>query len=442
VTKKKSRRSQGTGSIYLRPDGRWCGIIDLGWSNGKRRRRFVYGKSESEVVGKLQEVQRQILTGEPVLTGRETLEEYLECWLLDTLPGTVKPSTERSYGAVVRQHIIPELGRIQLRKLQPAHVRRLLRQKATQPRRDTKYADKRGEPLSPRMVQYIHAVLRRALEQARMDELVTRNVAALVKPPKLPRYEWQYLTPQQARQLLDAVREDRLYAIYAVAVAIGLRRGEVLGLRWQDVDLDEGTLYVRRSLQRLNGQLVLGDTKTDKSYRRVPLPRVCIASLREHRERQEKERAEALVWLDEWGLVFTTKHGTPIEPRNLLRHFQVQCEKLGLPKLRFHDLRHTCASLLLAQGVDLPIVKETLGHAAIATTMIQRKAADRMDDLLGSQLGSQSREDGDDDGLLVRRRGADQRIYRWSGAVSNRRPRDFQSRALPTELPDRWGRPG
>jgi integrase len=165
-------------------------------------------------------------------------------------------------------------------------------------------------------------------------------------------------------------------------------------------------LYVRRSLQRLNGRLVLGDTKTDKSYRRVPLPQVCIESLREHRERQEKERVEAVVWLDEWGLVFTTKHGTPIEPRNLLRHFQGVCEKLGLPKLRFHDLRHTCASLLLAQDVELPVVKETLGHAAIQTTMLythvipmlQRKAADRMDDLLGCQDGCQGEEGGDDDG--------------------------------------------
>jgi integrase len=255
------------------------------------------------------------------------------------------------------------------------------------------------------MVQYIHAVLRRALQQARMDELISRNVAALVQPPKLPRREWQYLTPDQARQLLDAVRGDRLYAVYAVAVAVGLRRGEVLGLRWQDIDLEEGVLYVRRSLQRLGGELVLGDTKTDKSYRRVPLPRICVESLREHHERQDKERVEAPVWLDEWNLVFMTKHGTPIEPRNLLRHFQAQCEKLGLPKLRFHDLRHTCASLLLAQGVDLPIVKETLGHAAIQTTMLythvapilQRKAADRMDDLLGSQVGSQGAEDGDHD---------------------------------------------
>lgn len=405
MSSKKNRRSHGTGSIHLRADGRWSAVVDLGWADGKRQRKYVYGKTEAEVVAKLQELQRLVLNGEPILSGRETLAEYLESWLQDTLPGTVKPSTERSYGAIVHQHLIPELGRVQLRKLTPAHVRRLLRTKSTQPRRDTKYPDKRGEPLSPRMVQYIHAVLRRALEQARRDELVARNVAALVTPPRLPRYEWRYLMPEEARKLLDAVRDDRLYAVYAVAVAVGLRRGEVLGLRWQDVDLNEGTLHVRRSLQRLNGTLILAETKTDKSYRRVPLPRVCIASLKEHRERQQKERAEAEVWLDEWDLVFTTKHGTPIEPRNLLRHFQNLCEKLGLPRLRFHDLRHTCASLLLAQGVDLPIVKETLGHAAIQTTMLythvapmlQRKAADRMDDLLGCQVGCHDDEEGNDE---------------------------------------------
>ncbi len=170
--------------------------VDLGWQDGKRRRPYVYGKTEAEVVAKLQQLQRQVWSGEPVLTGRETLGEYLESWLADTLPGTVKASTQRSYTDIARRHIIPELGRIPLRKLTPAHVRRLLRTKSAE-------HSSRGRALSPRTVQYIHSVLRRALEQARRDELVPRNVAKLVQPPRVPRPQRRWLTDEQARRLLD-----------------------------------------------------------------------------------------------------------------------------------------------------------------------------------------------------------------------------------------------
>lgn len=381
------RRADGTGTIYRRKDGRWAAAVDLGWQDGKRRRAYVYGKTEAEVVAKLQALQRQVWSGEPVLTGRETLSEYLESWLADTLPGTVKPSTQRSYTDIARRHIIPELGRIPLRKLTPAHVRRLLHTKSTE-------SSSRGQTLSPRTVQYIHSVLRRALEQARRDELIPRNVAKLVQPPRVPRPERRWLTDDQARQLLDELRQDRLYAVYAVAIATGLRRGEVLGLRWTDVDLDARTVHVRASLQRVDGQLVLVDPKTKMSQRPVPLPEVCVAALREHQARQAQDREQALVWLDEWGLVFTTKHGTPIEPRNLLRHFQATCERIGLPRMRFHELRHTCASLLLAQGVEPRVIMELLGHSMISTTLdvyahvmpaLQRDAADKMDALLRSK---------------------------------------------------------
>ena len=223
----------------------------------------------------------------------------------------------------------------------------------------------------------------------------------------------RWLTEQEARALLAAVRQDRLYAAYALALGLGLRRGELLGLRWEDVDLDEATLIVRRSLQRLNGRLVLVEPKTKRSYRQVALPRLCVEALKERRERQEEERAGAIVWLDEWGLVFTTKLGTPIEPRNLLRHFYGLCERLDLPRLRFHDLRHSCASLLLVRGIDAPTIMETLGHAVIHTTMQYahvappslRRAAATMDDLLDTDGEVNGRpddrphgDDGDHDG--------------------------------------------
>jgi integrase len=392
---KGKRAPDGAGSLYRRKDGIWAGAIRVGWQDGQRKRVTVYGKTPDEVFEQLDEVRRRTRAGMPAFDGGEPLAEYLESWLTDTLPGTVKPATEASYGNIVRRHLIPTLGKVSLRKLTPGHVRRLLREKSQE-------SNGRDGMLSPRMVQYIHAVLRRALEQARRDELVVRNVAALVQPPRVPRQEYRWLTEEEAKRLVAAVRNDRLYAVYALALGLGLRRGEVLGLRWVDVDLDAAIITVRRSLQRLGGKLVLVEPKTKRSYRQVPLPRLCVDALREHRERQDKERADSPVWLDEWGLVFTTKHGTPIEPRNLLRHFYGLCERLGLPRLRFHDLRHSCASLLLVRGVQPATIMETLGHAVIHTTMqyahvmprSMREAAATMDDLLATTDEGNGRSDG------------------------------------------------
>jgi integrase len=284
---------------------------------------------------------------------------------------------------------VPGLGRIPLQQLAPAHVRSFLRAKAEEP-------GFRGRPLSDRTVQYIHAVLRRALERARKDELVIRNVASLVDPPRVRRAEVQPLTVEQAALLLDAVRDDRLFALYAVALGVGLRRGEGLGLRWSDIDFDNDTLCVAVSLQRLDGELLLTEPKTARSKRTIPLPGACIEALAEHRQRQKEEEAAAPVWLNDWNLVFTTTIGTPLDPQNVLHHFQAVCQKIGLRRLRFHDLRHTCASLLLAQGVDARVIMDTLGHSVIGTTLnlythvmpaTQRDAARKMDSLFRRSLG-------------------------------------------------------
>jgi integrase len=249
-------------------------------------------------------------------------------------------------------------------------------------------------------------VLRRALEQARKDELVIRNVASLVDPPRVRRREVQPLTVEEAALLLDAVREDRLFALYAVALGEGLRRGEALGLRWSDIDLENDTLRVSVSLQRSDGELQLTEPKTARSKRTVPLPGACVEALTEHRQRQKQEEAAAPVWLNDWNLVFTTTIGTPLDPQNVLHQFQAVCERVGLPRLRFHDLRHTCASLLLAQGVEARVIMDTLGHSLIGTTLnlyahvmpaTQRDAAGKMDSLfrrsLGYSVGYTSRPD-------------------------------------------------
>jgi integrase len=245
--------------------------------------------------------------------------------------------------------------------------------------------------LSPRTVQYHHAILRRALGQAHRWGLVSRNVAKLVDPPRVRRPEIRPLTPEQARTLLEAARGDRLEALYTVALAVGLRQGEALGLRWDDIDLDRGWLTVRNALQRLGPGWQLVEPKTARCRRTIALPSVVAAALQSHRTRQLQERLWAGARWQENDFVFASRIGTPLDGTNVTRRFQQLLRRSGLPRQRFHDLRHACASLLLAQGVHPRVVMETLGHSQVGLTMntyshvipaLQREAATQMDAVL------------------------------------------------------------
>ncbi len=247
--------------------------------------------------------------------------------------------------------------------------------------------------LSSRTVRYCHAVLRNALSKAHRDGLVGRNVAKLAEPPKQnPTRRVEPLSPEDARRFLTAVKGHRLESLYAVALALGLRRGEALGLEWAAVDLDKGTLSVTQTVKRVKGKglLVERSAKTQNSLRMLPLPLFAISSLIAHRDRQEQERILAGERWRERGLVFTSTIGTPLEPRNLLRHFHATLKTLGILR-RFHDLRHTAASLLIAQGASLHDVKEILGHSQIRLTadlyghaymQVKREIMSKMDAVL------------------------------------------------------------
>lgn len=378
------RRGRGEGSIHRRKNGLWVGVVSTTEASGKRRRRYVYGSTRAKVQERLAKARNEAALGGTMAAGRlPTVGEYLESWIRTVLPGTVRESTALSYTDLVRRHIVPAVGGRRLDRLTPADVREFLASKSVE-------TSARGRPLSPRTVQYLHAILRRALEQARREELVHRNVAALVSPPRVVREEVQPLSPKEATRLLETAERDRLYALYSVALALGLRRGEALALRWGDVDLEQSTLRVTGSLQRVGGELRLTQPKTARSRRVVPLPDVCVEALKAHRAAQAQERLKAESWGDP-DLVFTTRRGTPIEPRNLVRHFEALCRRAGIRKIRFHDLRHTCASLLLAQGVEPRVIMATLGHSVIGTTLnlythvmpvTQRAAATEMNRLL------------------------------------------------------------
>ena len=251
---------------------------------------------------------------------------------------------------------VRELGRISLSRLTPLDVQGFLNRK-------------HASGLSPRTIQYLHAILRRAFGQAERWQLVSRNVARLVSHPRVHRTEAHPLTPGEVKRLLAAIQEDRLAALYTVSLAVGLRQGEALGLRWQDVNVETGTLTVRVSLQRIGGEPQLVEPKTDRSRSTIRLPDVCVTALIVHREAQTVERAymEA-VSQDAKCLVSTEVDGSPLSRSAVTRRFQLILKNAEIPKRRFHDLRHTCATLLLVQGVPLRVVMETLRYSRMSTT--------------------------------------------------------------------------
>jgi len=375
-----TRRGPNEGSIYQRMDGRWEGAVHLGYRDGRRDRRFAIGHTRKEVGDKLAVLLKARDEQRPVPNQRDKLGPFLRSWLDDTARPTLRASTYSSYDDILRLHLIPGLGRIPLAKLTPADVQAFLNAKLE-------------SGLSPRRVQYLHAVLRRALGVAERWGLVSRNVAKLVDPPRVPRHEIEPLTPEQARRLIEAAAEDRLRALWVTALATGLRQGELLALRWEDVDLDgRKTLRVRHTLARVDGKLKLLEPKTDRSRRSVSLPEVVVTALRAHRTRQRMERLVAGSRWQDTGHVFATTIGTPIEAARVTRSFALALERAGLHHIRFHDLRHAAATFLLAQGMTLEDVKNQLGHSSIVLTSNtyghvlerrQREVAAAMDAVLG-----------------------------------------------------------
>jgi integrase len=366
----KRRRGNGEGAVYQRADAQWCASVTAGYDpNGKRRRKTIYGATKDVLLQKLAKLQRDVVGGTLVDSERTTVAQHLKHWLEDSARPAIRPATYRSYKGLIENHINPHIGGVPLVKLSPLHVQGL-------------YSTMERNGCSGRLRQMVHAVLHNALGRALKWNLVVRNVCEAVESPKAAKKMMQVWNPQEAGTFLATAADDRLYALYVLAIATGLRQGELLGLDWTDIDLNEAMLSVRRQLSEDAGVLEFTEPKTDKGRRRVDLPAFAVAALREHRKRMMVEGHPA-------PLVFCDTDGNPIRKSNLLRRsFFPLLKEAKVPRIRFHDLRHTAATLLLTQGVHPKIVQERLGHSQISLTMdtyshvlpsMQKDAAAKLD---------------------------------------------------------------
>ena len=370
-----TRRPRGRGSVYREGAG-YVAAISLG-GGGRRKRR---ARSQGEAWDALDELLREAGLG--IDGGDALLRDYLLAWLEHAERGWA-PSTAYRQRGIVRNHLIPELGHLRLDQLGPQHVQRLL--------------DRKSRRLSPRSVQYVRVVLHTAIDQARRWRMVPENVVGLVPGPSVRRDPVVPLTAAEAATLLEDAPGTDAGTLYALAILTGMRQGELLALRWRDVDLEAGALRVERTLYRPSrAAWELRRPKTEGSRRRIAIGPQLVALLREHRQRQRVARLAAGSWVD-LDLVFPAGNGEPRYASSVTKRFQQDVRRLGIRQgVRFHDLRHTAASLMLARGLSLKVIQEQLGHANFAFTAdvythleesLRRDVADTMDGLLGGGAG-------------------------------------------------------
>ena len=374
------RRLSGSGSVTRLRDGRWQARLGATGPDGQRVRQVWYGRTRAEAEAHLTSALADRLHGLPTLSARgPTLAAYCESWLAGASL-RLRPRTVEKYRQIVQTHILPDLGTLPLTRLEVAHVNGLL-------------ARKRAGGLAPATCAAIRTTLRAALAAALRQGLLRQNVAALSDPPRLPDPQRPILTPQQAGQLLAAAAEDPDGPLWTVALTTGARLGELLGLQWSDLDSQQETLEVRRTMQRLGSTWAFGEPKTQRARRVVPLSPLARAALDRQRARQAALRLMAgRQWSDAWdGLVFTGAAGTPRFGPAVARHLRHQLVALGLPpNVGFHGLRRTAASLLAQQGLPIQTVADYLGDGVITALKhyvrvlpgSRREAAARLDSIL------------------------------------------------------------
>lgn len=365
------RRGNGEGSIYFREDkGLWCVSITVGFDEtGKQKRKVIYSKDHDEVLKKKQEIENSINTGNFIEPTKMTVSEYINQWM-QIYKNSVRLSTYVRNNSVIKKHVFSSIGYIQLSKLTPIQLQFL-------------YNTKIQEGQSPRSVRNLHFVLHKAFAQAVKWGYLSKNVADLIDLPKPQKEEIKVLSKEESELFLNAAKNDWYYPLYVTALTTGMRQGELVGLKWSDIDLENGTIAVQRTIKELNGKLLIGEPKSKNARRTVTLPQNTIRVLKEHKKNQFENGYTGT------GYVFTDTKGNLIRVQNMVRRsFKEILKKAGLPDIRFHDLRHTHATLLLQQGVNPKLVQERLGHSSISLTLdtyshvlpnMQKQVAEELD---------------------------------------------------------------
>lgn len=379
------KRSDGEGSIYFdRTRGTWVGVLVTGWHDGKPIRKKVRASSRAKAASRLRDLREQVEAGQ-LPTGRiPTVSEWMTYWLDEIAAKKVRPSTLRGYRTYVDCYIKPLMGDRRLDRLSPENIADAWHHLQTVGRPGVEDP----KPLTSTSAHQAHRILARALRVAHQRGLVKQNVATLIDPPQPRDVEMEPLTKKQALAVLEAAKGRRNGARWRVALSLGLRQGEALGLRWDNVDLDAGTIAVRQALGRVKGQgLVLGPVKSRAGRRTIALPAQVLAELKAHRTAQNAERLAAGSWWQDGGFVFAREDGRPLDPKADWTEWKALLTEAGVPAARLHDARHTAATMLLLMGVEQRVVMEILGHSRITVTSkyqhvvdeMHRDAAEKMD---------------------------------------------------------------
>jgi len=370
------------GHIVKRYENSYSIILNMGRdpATGQRKQQWVSVKgTKKEAEKRLADLLHQLDTGTFMQPSKTTFAEYLTKWLADYAKPNVAPRSFERYTGVIQQHLIPDLGSLPLTQLRPEHLQ-------------SHYTAKLNAGLSASSIRYHHAVIHIALQTAVKWGLLGRNVADAVEPPRIHRAEMQTWDEGEVNQFLEAAKDSPYYALFHTAIYTGMRRSELLGLRWSDIEFLLPQLSVNRSLHHLkNGSYVFTEPKSDRSRRTIALSPSAVLTLQNHHETQKLERLMLGVELKENDLVFSRVDGKPLRPNSITRAWDMMCKRAGVKKIRLHDARHTHASLMLKQGIHPKIVQERLGHSSIQITLdtyshvapgLQQAAANRFDEII------------------------------------------------------------
>ena len=377
------RRANGEGNIRKRSDGRWEGRYTAGHDpeTGKQIFKNVLGKTQAEVKEKLKKAMEQAKKVDVTRTGKHTVETWMEEWFENVCKLKVRPSSHQTYRGYIDHHVAPYIGDIPLEKLSTMDLQKLYRRLMSKGRVERIEATHQPKGLSAKTVRNINQVISSAMDFAVAQKIIPENPCKAVALPKLEQKEMQTIPAEQLQAFLQEAKNTGVYEMYYIELSTGLRRGELLGLKWQDIDWKNGIIKVRRAIARVDGEIVEAPLKTKNSYRAVTISQQAIEVLKQQKAKTNDQ------------YIFPSPNGGPISPDSVNNMLKRVLERAGIPKVRFHDLRHTFATIALQNGVDIKTLSSMLGHFSPGftlgtythvTTTAQKEAADTIGNILGS----------------------------------------------------------